>query len=366
MRMRTKRKKDHVKRTVLCTLAGLGVFLLTAVLVKGHLSTVPTEVDATSREVLAQNDTETAVATGEITEDSYDLTVTTFNVGGFAAGVDDGIHTSVMNYTPKRYDPVDAISRWKKLFDYGNDCENHGLQSDLYFFQECSKMLWQDDANILAAPETGMTVMRDEVFSKLFENVYDYTGINSGAWGSGDSNFTMASNKFTVRDITYGTLSGKYAANRRGYMKGYIDVNGVEIAVYNVHLGWNDNNGDAVVDSYYELIDLMNEDEYVLVAGDMNGSSMVEYMKSAGYKAANRGDFGTFNTYVNGTAHYIDNIFVSPNIEIKDVKVGAEQDRGYSDHLPLTAHITVKKDAAGVTPGNRPEVGEDGFTTEYR
>lgn len=359
--MHMKSKKEFVKRTVLCVLAGLAVFLLATVWVNRNLSAKSGETALANRKAYAQNSTEATLTGSEVSENTYDLTVTTFNVGGFAAGIDDGIHTSATGYKP-----MDAISKWKTLFDYENDCANHGFSSDFYFFQECSKLLWKDDAEKLESTETGSTVMRNDVFSKLFKNIYDHAGINSGAWGSADSNMTMASDKFTVRDITYGTLSGKYETNRRGYMKGYIDVNDVEIAVYNVHLGWSDDNGDVVVDSYYELIDLMNEDEYVIVAGDMNGSSVVAYMTAAGYKAANRGEFGTFNTCVNSPSHYIDNIFVSPNIQITQVAVGDDAARAYSDHFPLTAYIKVNKDAAGVTSGDQPEVGEDGFTVEYR
>lgn len=359
-----KKKKNLVKQTLLYTSAALAVFLLAAVCVKGKLATKSGEISTADGKVYAQNGAESTLADGEVLEGTYDFTFTTFNVGGFAAGIDDGIHTSATNYNG-----LDAVNNWKLLLDYENGYQNHNLKSDFYFFQECSKTLWTDDANKLAAPDTSTTVMRNDVFSKVFKNLYDYTGIMSGTWGAGNNNLVMASNTFEVRDITYGTLSGKYEENRRGYMKGYIDVNGVEIAVYNMHLGWNDNHGDVVVDSYYELIDLMNEDEYVIVAGDMNGSSLAEYMIAAGYKAANRGDFGSFNTTVNGAGYsYIDNIFVSPNIEIKNVSVGGHTaiERGYSDHYPLTVYLKINKGVAGVTPKEQLEVGKDGFTTEYR
>ena len=258
---------------------------------------------------------------------------------------------------------MDAWNAWKTAFDYDNDYANPVYTSDFYFFQECSETILTDDANATTNP--GQTVTREAVFSRVFGNCCYYKGTMSGAWGSGWSNMAMGSKTFPIRDITYGTLSGKNKENRRGYMKGYIDVDGIEIAVYNVHLGWDKDNGDVIADSYYELIELMNEDEYVIVAGDMNGSSIAEYMTAAGYKAANRGDFGDFHTYLYDANHYIDNIFVSPNIDIKSVKVESDK-RAYSDHYPLTVEIGLNKDVAGVSSENQPTVGVDGFTTEYR
>ncbi len=356
--MREKRK-HVVKWASVCSAAALAIFLIAFAFMK-ESPFAANKATTTDEKAFGQSESSSVFTQSEVAGDG-EFTFTTFNVGGFAAGVDDGIHTSKTNYGG-----VDAVKAWKMLLDYDNNFQNHNWKSDFYFFQECSKTLWMDDANKLAAPETGTTVMRNDVFSKVFKNLYDYTGIMSGTWGAGNNNLVMASNTFEVRDITYGTLSGKCEENRRGYMKGYIDINGVEIAVYNMHLGWSDNHGDVVVDSYYELIDLMNEDKYVIVAGDMNGSSLVEYMTAAGYKAANRGGFGDFNTYVNGQNHYIDNIFVSPNIEIKNVSVGSDADRAYSDHYPLTVYLKINKDAAGVTPKTDLPVGKDGFTTEYR
>lgn len=350
----------------MCVCAAI-VFAIVAVIfiglkVKGNFSAENGKTTLADGNALVKAGQEAALSEGALVDVNYDFSFTTFNVGGFAAGIDDGIHTTATNYGA-----LDAIGDWKTVFDYDNDCANHVFKSDFYFFQECSKTLWIDNANKLDAPHTGETVMRNEVFEKIFKNVNDYSGVNTGTWGAAYSNMCMASNTFEVRDITYGTISGKYSEGRRAYMKGYIDVGDIEIAVYNVHLVENHDHGDVALDSYYELIELMNEDKYVIVGGDMNGSSVGEYMEKAGYKAANGGEFGQFQTNINHQYNFIDNIFVSPNIDIVHVTVGTEKtDRAYSDHLPLTAYLTVNEDASGVDTEKNFNVGEDGFTTEFR
>ena len=150
-------------------------------------------------------------------------------------------------------------------------------------------------------------------------------------------------------------------------MKGYIDVGDIEIAIYNVHLAEKTVNKDMVLNSYYELIELMKDDEYVIVGGDMNSSSISNYMSKAGYKTANNGEFGEFQTSVNHQEGFVDNIFVSPNIDIEYVVVGTERTVGeYSGHYPLTAYLAVKKNVSGVNTDQEFEVGADGFTTEFR
>lgn len=324
------------------------------------VSAAPSKVALSDGTYLVRAGEEGTLAEGETLGDTYDLMFTTWNVGGFAAGVDNGIHTSATGYGAQ-----DAVKAWKALLDYDNGYANHGLTSDVYLFQEFKSLFYQDDANVLAAPCTGETVYTDDVFGEIFANYDRWTDVMEGAWGAGDSGMGYASNRYAIRDVKQGALSGRGDGVKRGYIKGYIDVNGVEIALYSFHLGY-DAGGDVVADSYYEIIELMNEDEFVIAGGDMNATTIHEFVEKAGYKAANRTQWGDLNTYVNASNAYIDNIFVSPNIDIKYVHTSSDSSvRAYSDHTPLTAYLTINPDAEGVKPVEHP-VDEDGFTTEYK
>lgn len=364
-----KKRKQISKRTTLCgalaavllVCGGVGLAANSQSVQKSSLTqTTSNQNDAgASESVKAQSETVNAENTGNT------FTFTTFNVGNFARGIKNGIQT---NDAPNPNAPYEGIEAWKAVFDFANNYENHKFQSDFYFFQECGELVWEYNSESDSAELKGTKLSRDEVFNSIFENVYTHKGdlsYNRGNNQPGATHawFVMASNKFQVHDITWGGLSGKNELNRRGYVKGYINVNGVEVAIYNVHLGWQDAHGAAVEDSYYELIKMMNEDPYVIVAGDMNGSSIAEYMEAAGYNAANRGD-NDLSTSIYDDISYIDNIFVSPNITINSVKVDTDC-VGYSDHYPLTASLTINAGTAGVTP-TKPTVGADGFTTDYK
>lgn len=367
-----KKRKQISKRTTLCgalaavllVCGGVGLAANSQSVQKSALTqTTSNQNDAgASESVKAQRETVNAENTGNT------FTFTTFNVGNFAKGIKDGIQT---NDAPNPNDPYEGIAAWKGVFDYDNKYTNHKFQSDFYFFQECGELVWEYNSESDSTELKGTSLSRDEVFKSIFKNVYAHKGDFSYAsnkedypQGATHAWLVMASNKLQVRDITWGGLSGKNELNRRGYVKGYIDVNGEEVAIYNVHLGWQDAHGAAVEDSYYELIKMMNEDPYVIVAGDMNGSSIAEYMKKAGYQAANIGGNVDFSTSIYDGISYIDNIFVSPNITINSVKVDKDC-VGYSDHYPLTASLTINAGTAGVTP-TKPTVGADGFTIDYR
>lgn len=310
---------------------------------------------------LVRTGEESDVTADGATVKTYDLEVTTWNVGGFAAGVDSGIHTSATGYGP-----YDAIARWKALLDYDNNYANHHLTSDIYGLQEFTELFYHDNAQ----GGTGEKLMTADVFGNVFNDLHSYYGLFNGKYNSSSGLATGKHTDLTIKNVTGGQLSGKFTENSRAYMKGYVTVNGIDIAVYSVHMGWSDTDYDIVVDSYMELIKLMNEDEYCIVFGDMNSSTIQEYMIAAGYKAANMTEWGNINTYINATNRnaYIDNIFVSPNIDMVHVRCKAiENDfyRAYSDHLPLTAYLKINVGAEGIKPVT-PAVGADGYTTEYR
>lgn len=289
---------------------------------------------------------------------TYDLSVTSFNVGGFAAGIDSGIHTSATGYNP-----TDAIGRWKALLDYDNDYQNHYFTSDIYALQEFSDLFYHDDET----GDTGEKLMSAEVFGNVFGQLETYHGLFNGLYSAYSALAVSEFSPYTFTDISGAQLSGKYTGNSRAYIKGYINVKGVDVAVFCVHLGWSDESYDITADSYAELVKLMNNEEYCIVMGDTNSETIAGYMAAAGYKAANMSDWGDIDTFLHRT-QYIDNIFVSPNIDIEFVECKAAKDdfyRAYSDHRPLTAYLTVNTQAEGISV-TEPEIGADGYTVEYR
>ncbi len=303
----------------------------------------------------------------EATTKTYDISVTTFNVGGFACGVDSGIHTSAAvndRYPPQRY-----LDGWYRLFDKANNFANHGFTSDVYAFQEYHENFYVDDIE----GGTGEIIKTDDIMANMFKQVESRKGLFNGLY---DARSAIAvSNKSELSGITNVTsahLSGKREDNSRLYVKGYINVKGIDIAVYSCHMGHSDVDGDITSDSYNELLDLMAEDEYCIVMGDMNSTYIQDVMRAAGYKSANCDKWGNFNTYTNASSNnsWIDHIFVSPNIDIEHVVSTTDDGDNYSsyygsDHIMITAYLTINENAAGITKTD-VEIGSDGYTTEYR
>lgn len=142
-------------------------------------------------------------------------------------------------------------------------------------------------------------------------------------------------------------------------MKGYVNIKGAKVAVYSVHLGFNDKT--VVKDSWNEIINLMKQEDYCIVMGDMNSSAEIsDFMLNAGMNVANNAEFGSFNTYEYNETQYIDNIFTTPNIEL--VKVECEKNKaGGSDHYPLSAWIKINTDMGSIKDSTPFETDSDGF-----
>ena len=164
---------------------------------------------------------------------------------------------------------------------------------------------------------------------------------------------TPNSGRYNLHDISTGHLCEDTPAYARAYMKGYVTVNGHEIAIYCVHLQPSSSGlGSPEIrqQAYAELIEMAGKDEYAIIMGDMNCISVDEFqiMTDAGFNMANCGRFGAFNTYEYGNATdnicAIDNIFTTSNIEIAYAE--CEYDMvGGSDHYPLSAYLMIKDEA---------------------
>ena len=155
---------------------------------------------------------------------------------------------------------------------------------------------------------------------------------------------TPNSGRYEMKNVTGGHLC-EDTMYPRAYMKAYVTINGHDIAIYSVHLQPESVGGREYRDMFYaELLELVKQDEYVIVMGDMNAEHGLEEYKpmlDAGFTMANGGKFGTFDTYEYENVEPIDNIFVTPNIEI--VYAECESDKvGGSDHFPMSAYLMIK------------------------
>lgn len=281
--------------------------------------------------------------TGLVSNDYvYDIKVTSFNVGGFYHGVSNG-----MNGSP---DYVNAQWVPGNLREWLSDISR--FDSDIYALQEFCPVFYYDTSK-------NISISSKEVFTKVFKQLETYIG--STANGTQPMYMGLASNKssqYALTDITYGHLGAKNPATQRAYMKGYVTVNGVRIAVYSVHLGFND--PAAAEDSINELINLMNNEDYCIVMGDMNTNEIGKKMKKAGFNVANTDKFGNFQTYEYKETSYIDNIFTTANIDIQYVE--CEKDKaGGSDHYPLSAYLRINKQMGSTKNPNNFTTDNDGF-----
>lgn len=134
----------------------------------------------------------------------------------------------------------------------------------------------------------------------------------------------------------------------RCFMKSYLYINGVTVALYNTHMGLTPQNRAAQIS---QLLADMQQETYVIVCGDFNVADFGEYavLTNAGYKLANGGIYGRFPTYVSQVPSemYPDNILVSSNISIRIVQLEDELFEQFGDHRPLIATICISNTEDG-------------------
>lgn len=296
------------------------------------------------------------VSIKEGSEVVYDLKVTSFNVGQWYHGVSnldiygaqEKVHPGIL---PEFV--LGAYDAWMKAFpDY---------DSDIICAQEMSTIFMIDS-------KKDITLTAKEVLDDYFKEVYEFVGsTKNGAIPMYMGMLVPNASNYGLKNITTGHLCEDQPMYKRAYMKGYVTVNGHDIAVYCVHLQPSSSGlGDATIrrQAYLELIELAKADEYAIILGDMNAEGTKEepefqIMLDAGYSMANAGEFGRFNTYEYGTDYACDNIFVTSNIEIAQVEVEKSMVGG-SDHYPISAYLVIKDEAR--TYGNDTHtVGSDDY-----
>lgn len=159
------------------------------------------------------------------------------------------------------------------------------------------------------------------------------------------------SKMLSMKNTTTGNLGEDDPSTQRGYVKTYISFNGIDIALYNVHLYYGNDAASATIRATQiaELITLMDDDPYVIVFGDFNtnqGTEEFEPFTEAGYILTNGSWFGFDYTY-NWDQQYpsetgnevLDNIIVSSNIKVVNMEVPNTYNDLTSDHLPVITSI---------------------------
>lgn len=282
----------------------------------------------------------------------YDLKVTTFNVGQWyhgttnldIYGAQEKVHPGIL---PEYV--LGAYNSWLKAFpDY---------DADVICAQEMHTTFMIDS-------KKNITLSSKEVLEEYFREVHSFVGsTKNGAIPMYMGMLVPNASNYGLKNITTGHLCEDQPMYKRAYMKGYVTVNGHDIAVYCVHLQPSSSGlGDATIrrQAYLELIEMASREEYAIIMGDMNCESADEFdiMVQAGFNKANTGEFGSFNTYEYSTTAYIDNIFTTDNIDIAFVECEKSMVGG-SDHYPLSAYLVVKDEAH--TCGGNFTVGSDDY-----
>lgn len=150
------------------------------------------------------------------------------------------------------------------------------------------------------------------------------------------------------------------------YQKGYITVNGKQIAIFNTHLTWRDNSASSTmrIAQASELFNAVKNEQYAVITGDFNSYAHAftdaEYIgifkpfADAGFKLANCNTEVGFNptfsgltnpTVWDGFTSACDNVIVSPSIDIVGVDFDLTRldylNGDKVDHIPVVARLKI-------------------------
>ena len=192
-----------------------------------------------------------------------------------------------------------------------------------------------------------------------------WESVEVGVPSSGTYSKAIVSHRETspVETVNYQNL--KPNAEKRSYLKSYIELNGKRIAVFNTHLDVSDSvNSEGVqykVLQARELCEIVSKEEYFILIGDFNTTcNSVEHadyinqlkpFADAGFHLANCSEFGFDITWYataskDGERYPTDNIITSANITISNAvvdyqKIDKNTNAQILDHMPLIAYLTV-------------------------
>jgi endonuclease/exonuclease/phosphatase family metal-dependent hydrolase len=250
---------------------------------------------------------------GVLTVTINKIKVMSYNTGHYHYGVGSCIQEEYFD---------EKFNNWKNFYEE-TDCDIIGVQELLP---------WIDTARTLFSVE--------EFFDPVFVNGH------SGKLDTG------IFSKHIITEYSDGYLQDTEGSTR-GYTKCYIDVNGVRVCVFCVHLSPASGAEDLRRQQIEYLLDAIKDEEYVIIFGDFNANNHeYDIFREYGYKLANGGEHGwkrTYNWQMNYTEtanpaldRFIDNIIVSSNIIIESVEVlDYAYDYLTSDHLPIVAELII-------------------------
>ncbi len=243
---------------------------------------------------------------GDIMQNTYKNTVRvmSYNVGGWAYGVGGS--------NPGLTDDTYA----EKLLNYKNYLAE--VTPDLCFMQEKQSIINKTSG------DTANDVLMGPLYPHIFENTNSL---------STQSIYPLQSSEIIT--LTAGT---------RAQLRSYIKIGDKKVCILCCHLTSGTGSYATIRESQIvELLDLVKDEEYVIMAGDFNVQSLSEYdaFIDAGYKIANGGYFPEEATAHGGIKPH-DNIIVSSNIYIRNFHVDADQyDKLASDHLPIWSDLVI-------------------------
>jgi len=273
---------------------------------------IPTELRISVYPIAGGDISEAAWKTFDVscTQESDYIKVATMNYGLWNDGATKYVEDSKVET---------VLAAWKKMLD-DNDVDILCGQEWLKHFDRSNKLTAED---------------------VLFAYKYKYQFSTASYFGK-----NLVS-KFPVTDFT--TIAHTKNPSR-GYTKAYTEINGRKVCLINAHLSIETNFKTNRQAEYEDLLREMEKEEYVIVFGDFNAYTTSEFKNftKAGYSVANAGKHGIHYTWTHfGTDSSwsnmaIDNIIVSPNIEI--LKVTCDR-RELSDHNMLVAELRLLNEA---------------------
>lgn len=183
--------------------------------------------------------------------------------------------------------------------------------------------------------------------SVLYDYLYEHGDVISKSTSEGG---TLAKGIFSNFELVN---SGKYTFNAQGtttdggstyqwssltyYTMNIADKSILLVSVHLASKQWNESVREAQITEMLTLINAIGLD-YVIIGGDLNNwNDELDLFINNGYVLANSGVYGEFETFYTGN-HTFDNIVVTPNIKLRDVKAHTNS---FQDHYALTATITI-------------------------
>lgn len=149
-----------------------------------------------------------------------------------------------------------------------------------------------------------------------------------------------------LNKLTTEGIDGEFAYEQRILARSVFKKNEKKVAFFVVHLSYSDKEiRENQIKQLYEIM-INDPEEYVVAVGDFNISDPLELnIFNKDFNLANGSDGVWLKTFTQPDKDQmfcsLDNIIVSKNIKIKNVKVDCKY-KDVSDHLPIIAKLKLK------------------------